>query len=111
MEWNGSSWSGTGHSKVGRVIVEWNGSSWSRMGHSGVGHNKYGPVPELTLVQAIQARPPRCWLHCIIQIRRKEFVTLPPFQGRCSTSELVSPGVSIPIIVLVKVPIVWEVSP
>ncbi len=41
---NGSLWGGTSHSGARQVIVERN-----------------GPVLELTLVQVIQARPPRCW--------------------------------------------------
>src|SRR6266403_2660894 len=38
-------------------------------------------------------------------------MTSPPFQGRCSTSALVGPGVYVPVVVMVKVPVVWEVVP
>ena len=50
------------HSGAERVIVE-----------------QSGLVLELTLVQVIQARPPRCQLcHIVLYSKEKEFVTLPP---------------------------------
>ncbi len=59
----------------GWVIVEWNGSLWSGAGHSGVERVIGGaerviggaePVLELTPVQAVQARPLGSWLSCIV---------------------------------------------
>ncbi len=70
----------TGHNGVERVIVEQNKSWWSGTSHGGAEQvivEWNGLVLELTLVQAIQARPLRCQLcHIVSYSKRKEFVTI-----------------------------------
>ena len=61
-----------------QVIAEHSKSSWSIAHYGGVERVivNNGPVLELTLVQAVQARLPRCQSCRIVQRKRKEFITL-----------------------------------